>query len=353
MGVAGAQKLRLPTGCDTAWMPAMPMTWLGKPGRTRSIADLLVLLLLAAALSACASRGKPVTSGAGAGAPPVPATEQPLAGPDPCAVLYSHSDADYTPGGLYRPGQADHAPGGQPDWQRIAQPEPRPEPLSAYGNRSPYRVLGRNYRVLGDARGYRERGIASWYGAKFHGRATSSMEPYDMCAFSAAHKSLPLPSYARVTHLGNGRSIVVRVNDRGPFHDGRVIDLSYVAALALGVYQTGTAMVEVEAIVPDGTAPASVSAQVPSAAPAPAGTLAGGGKLYVQVGAFSDQGNARILHRQLRRDGEPARIERVYNAGRRMYRVRLGPYRATALAEAARERVRRAGFPAAAIVIGD
>lgn len=301
----------------------------------------LPALLVLALASGCASRGKPAPA-------PGPQPAGPAAGPDPCAVVYSHSDADYTPGGLYRPGQADHAPDGQPDWRRIPQPEPVPEPLAAYGNRSPYTVLGRSYRVLENPRGYRERGLASWYGAKFHGRPTSSMEPYDMCAFSAAHKTLPLPSYARVTHLGNGRSIIVRVNDRGPFHDGRVIDLSYVAALALGVYQTGTAMVEVEAIVPDGAAPASVAAS-------PRGGSVGspGGKVYVQVGAFSNQGNARALHRQLRRDGEQARIERVHNAGRRLYRVRLGPFPAGAVAEAVRERVRRAGFPGASIVIGD
>jgi len=317
--------------------------------RPAPLAGLLLILLLAALASGCASRGKPVAAPGAPLSATVPGP--PAAGPDPCAVVYEHSDADYTPGGLYRPGQADHAPGGQPDWQRIAQPEPKPEPRSAYGNRSPYTVLGRSYQVLADARGYRERGIASWYGAKFHGRATSSMEPYDMCLFSAAHKTLPLPSYARVRHLGNGRSIIVRVNDRGPFHEGRVIDLSYVAALALGVYQTGTAMVEVEAIVPPGQAPAAVTASTTSAAAGSA--LGAGARLYVQVGAFSDRGNARNLHQQLRRQGEPARIVRVRSGGQRLYRVRLGPYPATALAEAARERVRRIGFPAATIVIVD
>lgn len=209
------------------------------------------LLLAAIALTGCAGKGKPRPS------PESPEPRQAAAGAqapgaDPCALVYEHDEADYTPGGLYRPGQRDHAPAGRPDIDRIAEPVPRAEPLSRYGNRPVYSVLGRQYRVLTDVRGYRERGLASWYGAKFHGRATSSMEPYDMCAFTAAHKTLPLPSYARVTHLGNGRSVVVRVNDRGPFHEGRIIDLSYVAALKLGVYETGTAMVEVEAIAPDG-----------------------------------------------------------------------------------------------------
>ncbi len=113
------------------------------------------------------------------------------------------------------------------DVSKIPEPVPKAEPRSRYGNRETYSVLGRTYRLLPDARGYSERGIASWYGNKFHGYMTSSFEPYDMYAFSAAHKTLPLPSYVRVTNLDNGKSVVVRVNDRGPFHENRLIDLSY------------------------------------------------------------------------------------------------------------------------------
>src|SRR5690606_22954938 len=113
----------------------------------------------------------------------------------------------------------------------------------------PYSVLGKSYHVLESPRGYRERGIASYYGKKFHGRRTSSLEVYDMYTFSAAHKTLPLPSYARVTNLANGESVVVRVNDRGPFHEGRIIDRSFAAAVKLGIPRTGTAQVEVEALV--------------------------------------------------------------------------------------------------------
>ncbi|HVR82473.1 MAG TPA: septal ring lytic transglycosylase RlpA family protein [Luteimonas sp.] len=155
---------------------------------------------------------------------------------------------DYTRGGLYAPHIQDSAPGGLPDVDLIPEPEVSNEPRSRYGNRSPYVVLGKSYSVLPAAAGYAETGIASFYGNKFHGRRTSSLEVYDMYAFSAAHKTLPLPSYARVTNLSNGKSVVVRVNDRGPFHDGRVIDLSYAAAVKLGVDRAGTARVEVRGL---------------------------------------------------------------------------------------------------------
>jgi rare lipoprotein A len=158
---------------------------------------------------------------------------------------------NYTRGGLYAPGVADSAPtGGIPDVDLIPEPEVRDEPHSRYGNRSPYTVLGKTYRVLGSAEGYDETGIASYYGNKFHGRRTSNLEVYDMYAFTAAHKTLPLPSFARVTNLANGRSVIVRVNDRGPFHDGRIIDLSYAAAVKLGVDRMGTARVEVQGLMP-------------------------------------------------------------------------------------------------------
>ena len=126
---------------------------------------------------------------------------------------------------------------------------PRIEPLHRYANR-PYRVFGKDYRPLASLQPFRQRGMASWYGKRFHGKPTSSGEKYDMYKMTAAHPTLPIPSYARVTNLANGRSVVVRVNDRGPFHAGRVIDLSYVAAHRLGYIGAGSAQVEVEAIVP-------------------------------------------------------------------------------------------------------
>jgi rare lipoprotein A len=154
---------------------------------------------------------------------------------------------DYTAGGLYAPHIADTAPPPIDDVDLIPEPDVRAEPRSRYGNRD-YVVLGKPYHVLDDPSGYVETGTASFYGTKFHGRRTSSLEVYDMYAFSAAHKTLPLPSFARVTNLANGKSVIVRVNDRGPFHDGRVIDLSYAAAVKLGVYPAGTARVEVRAL---------------------------------------------------------------------------------------------------------
>lgn len=137
------------------------------------------------------------------------------------------------------------------DIDRVPDAVPRAEPRSRYGNPESYEVFGRRYHVLASAEGYRERGIASWYGEKFHGRRTSSREPYDMYAMTAAHKTLPLPTYVRVTHLENGRSVIVRVNDRGPFVDSRIIDLSYAAAARLGMVEDGHAPVEVVALQPE------------------------------------------------------------------------------------------------------
>jgi membrane-bound lytic murein transglycosylase B len=157
---------------------------------------------------------------------------------------------NYTAGGLYKPGVRDSTPDYIPNVACIPEPEVTAEERSAIGNKSPYVVLGKSYKVLDDTRNYVERGTASYYGAKFHGRLTSNREVYDMYQFTAAHKTLPLPSFARVTNLDNGESVIVRVNDRGPFHDGRVVDLSYAAAVRLGITQRGTGNVEVRALQP-------------------------------------------------------------------------------------------------------
>ena len=173
---------------------------------------------------------------------------------------------NYTAGGLYAPEIRDSAPDGLPDVDLIPEPDVTAEPRSLYGNRSPYVVLGKTYTVLDDPSNYDEVGLASFYGNKFHGRRTSNLEVYDMYAFTAAHKTLPLPSFARVTNLANGKSVIVRVNDRGPFHDGRIIDLSYAAAVKLGVDRTGTARVEVKGLAA-GDSAATQSQAVPAAAP--------------------------------------------------------------------------------------
>ena len=227
---------------------------------------------------------------------------------------------------------------------------PRIEPRSRYGNPPFYDVFGKRYYVLSSSVGYWERGVASWYGPGFHKVRTSTGEPYDMYGMTAAHKTLPLPAYVRVANLQNGRSIVVRVNDRGPFVGDRIIDLSYTAAARLDMLRNGTALVEVRAIdpstsIPVVTASTTASAQVTTApgpvttAPAAVALAAGapitevpvtapgaGAPLFIQAGAFSDPANAQRLADKLR-GGSYGKVfvrdDRI--AGRTMYRVRIGP----------------------------
>lgn len=207
---------------------------------------------------------------------------------------------------------------------------PRKEPLARYGNHSPYEVFGRTYHVMPSSKGYRERGIASWYGSKFHGRRTSSGEPYDMHLATAAHKSLPLPTYAEVTNLDNGRRIIVKINDRGPFKDGRIIDLSYGAALRLGVVEAGTARVEVRAIDVDG------GERYAAAQPAP-----GGEETWLQVGAYGQREGAQALAERLEGDGlGPVSI----NDGGEFFRVWLGPYTSAAEVESVIRKAIELGF---------
>jgi rare lipoprotein A len=237
----------------------------------------------------------------------------------------------------------DGAPARPPNLSRLPDAVPQPEPRSARGNPPFYEVLGHRYYVMKDAAGYRERGIASWYGTKFHGRTTSSGEPYDMYAMTAAHKTLPLPTYVRVTHRGNGRSIVVRVNDRGPFVGDRIIDLSYAAAVRLGMHSDGTALVDVEAIGPATEASLLAHGATPPASPE---------AVWLQVGAFSDEVNAARLQSQLAAAG----IDEVVllpegRARQRIYRVRIGPLAAVEEIEHMLERVRGLGFTDAHLAI--
>jgi peptidoglycan lytic transglycosylase len=155
------------------------------------------------------------------------------------------------PGGYYKDdGPPDRAPA---NLEQVVDAVPRAEPLHKYANR-PYTAFGRDYVPMTSLQPFRQRGLASWYGKRYHGQKTSSGETYDMYAMTAAHPTLPIPSYARVTNVGNGRSVVLRINDRGPFRSGRVIDVSYVAAHKLGFLQAGQAQVDVEAIIPDRSA---------------------------------------------------------------------------------------------------
>jgi rare lipoprotein A len=213
---------------------------------------------------------------------------------------------------------------------------PRAEPRSRSGNPPFYDVFGKRYYVLSSSVGYLERGVASWYGPGFHKVRTSTGESYDMYGMTAAHKTLPLPAYVQVTNLQNGRSVVVRVNDRGPFVGNRIIDLSYTAAVKLDMLRNGTAMVEVRSLdaaaaAAAATAPAASAAPpaAPGAAATPSGTAPGAAampKLFIQAGAFSDPANAERLAQKLRggRYGTVfVRDDQI--AGRRMYRVRIGP----------------------------
>jgi rare lipoprotein A len=197
---------------------------------------------------------------------------------------------------------------------------PRVEPRSAQGNPPFYDVLGKRYFVLASAEGYKERGVASWYGPTFHAKSASNGDPYDMYAMTAAHKTLPLPAYVRVTNLANGRSIVVRVNDRGPFVGNRIIDLSYTAAYKLDMLRAGTAFVEVEAITPGSLG--STAAALAPPAPAPLGTTA---TLYIQAGAFGVEDNATRLVERLRAAGLGNVTLRRPAPGSRLWRVRVGP----------------------------
>jgi rare lipoprotein A len=198
---------------------------------------------------------------------------------------------------------------------------PREEPRSRYGNGPYYKVRGQTYKVMESSHGYQERGVASWYGKKFHGRMTSNQEPYDMYGMTAAHKTLPLPTYVRVRNLKNNRSIVVRVNDRGPFIDNRLIDLSYSAALKLDMVKAGTGLVEVTAISFDDAPPRRVSATNGDTPRAGRGS-----DIFVQVGAFGELNNARRRFSLLRDKGFGSSFVHTDDSvSPTLYRVRIGP----------------------------
>ncbi|MDO4708686.1 MAG: septal ring lytic transglycosylase RlpA family protein [Pseudomonadota bacterium] len=228
---------------------------------------------------------------------------------------------NYVAGGLYAPGVKDSVPDYIPDVEAIPEPEVVHLPRSVVGNRSPYTVLGKRYTVMDEHRGYVEQGRASYYGNKFHGRRTSNQEVYDMYAFTAAHRSLPLPSFARVTNLENGKSVIVRVNDRGPFHENRLIDLSYAAAVKLGFREAGTARVEVRALLPEDMNPSMAAAQTPAAAAAvvvaPAASARQGSRFDMQQNGrpmTADEFDAWMRARQIRiATGVPGKPDPVMN----------------------------------------
>ncbi|HEY5972431.1 MAG TPA: septal ring lytic transglycosylase RlpA family protein [Pseudoxanthomonas sp.] len=214
----------------------------------------LALPLMALTLAACSSAPKKSAPPPSAKVGHVSRAQPPQIASGTCSDTYAPAQedpakrGDYKAGGLYAPHIADTTPDHIPNVDCIAEPLVTNEPRSPVGNRPSYSVLGKKYQVMDRADGYVEQGKASYYGNKFHGRRTSNQEVYDMYAFTAAHKTLPLPSFARVTNLDNGKSLVVRVNDRGPFHEGRVIDLSYAAAVKLDIVKRGVGRVEVRAL---------------------------------------------------------------------------------------------------------
>jgi rare lipoprotein A len=237
----------------------------------------------------------------------------------------------------------DSAPAGETDWSTIEHVTPQYEPRSKYGNPVSYEQNGINYVLLASAKGHKEQGIASWYGTKFDGRRTSSGETYDMMKMTAAHKTLPIPAYAKVTNLENGKQVIVKINDRGPFAKGRIIDLSYAAAHQIGMTNKGTARVEVETmtfsrddasklsstkastIKPVSSSPRSISKAVKPP----------NKKRYVQVGAYSVYKTAQKLAKVLDREIQlPVKITSIQRKGKKLYRVRIGPVPTEDLAQA-------------------
>jgi rare lipoprotein A len=238
------------------------------------------------------------------------------------------------PGGYYK----DDGPDGTPpvDLDTIADAQPRPEPLNPRAN-DPYVVFGKEYVPETDFSAHRKQGTASWYGRKFHGQRTSSGEIYDMYAMTAAHPTLPIPSYARVTNLHNGRSAVVRINDRGPFSSGRMMDVSFAAAYKLGFADTGIAAVEVESIVLAAPAPrAAPSAAAEAGIPLTTETAG----IYLQLGAFSARANAESFRDNIQKQLSWLHQTIQVQARGSLFRLHLGPYRNRSEANAIAEKIR-------------
>ena len=215
----------------------------------------------------------------------------------------------------------------------VADAVPRADPILSVGNKSPYKVNGVSYEILEDARGYRAKGTASWYGTKFHGHKTSNGEIFDLYQATAAHTTLPIPSYALVTNLDNGRKVVVRVNDRGPFHADRLIDLSYGAAVKLGYMEKGTAQVEVQVLDIAGVDDRR-------------GTTSGDYR-YLQLAAFSAEASALKLQAELQPLlATQVAVSKVEAGGKLLYRVRVGPMASKEDLSAVQRQLQEGGYDA-------
>ena len=240
----------------------------------------------------------------------------------------------------------DSGPNVDLDPNRIPNAVPRAEPQSKYGNPDSYVVNGKRYHVMDSANGFTQRGQASWYGRKFHGHRTSSGETYDMFAMTAAHKRLPLPSYVKVTNLDNNRQVIVRVNDRGPFHSGRIIDLSYAAATKLGIAANGTGNVEIEVIkTQQKQRPYALQAFERKAEKTEEN------KMYIQLGAFVSRSNAEQLKQRATHVHQSASIDAEEKSDQAIYRVRIGPLANAEEADQLATKLKQQGFRATQIVI--
>jgi rare lipoprotein A len=227
----------------------------------------------------------------------------------------------------------------------VADAVPKYEKRTRAGNPPKYEVFGKQYKVLAKSKGYQKRGIASWYGTKFHGRKTSNGEVYDMYGMTAAHKTLPIPSYVRVTNLKNKKTIVVRVNDRGPFHENRVIDLSYTAAVKLGILEKGTGFVEVtalESVVPEASIEEDVQLFLPKQ----------GEMAYLQVGAFNNQSYAKQLQNEMiSRQILHSRIQVAQQQGSQVYKVQVGPFYTTQQIDNINEKLALIGYKKTKLIV--
>lgn len=249
-----------------------------------------------------------------------------------------HSSGPYNPNAGRYAHDKDFGPGEDIDLSHVPDAVPRYEVRTRAGNKNPYTVLGQTYHLIADETSYRERGYASWYGNKFNGYHTSNGEVYDMYAMTGAHKTLPIPSYVRVTNLDNGKSVVVRINDRGPFHPGRIIDLSYAAAQRIGIHKTGTGRVEVEIALPNDAAPIPRRAEASTSAPVESALPPG---TYLQVGAFSQKVSAQQFAASIgTRLTYPLTINSA-KTPKEIHRVRVGPFTTAKALQDARDQLAR------------
>lgn len=334
---------------------------------TSKATGLVAIWLLAVTLSGCGTLGRtqaPVIEREGSDQP---SATEPAKPAKPTAAKPGSSRGARGGGYYLDDGPGDNAPA---DIDAIPDAVVKKEPIRAASCR-PYEALGESYTPMTEYKPYKEQGIASWYGKRYHGQKTSSGELYDMYGMSAAHTILPIPCYVRVTNPDNGRAVIVRVNDRGPFKKDRLIDLSYAAAYKLGIAQKGSGLVEVELIDPDHAESFSTasfsSTPVQSSAPAPSSTTAppiasvqapplpqsaapAAGGVFVQLGAFRQQDNANLLRDKIQNQGlaQGVKVDSVLNAD--LYRVRLGPYSSNEEAGRAASNIKNSlGIPAIVI----